>query len=390
MIFKTASPVSPDVEITIDSVPTNYLSLQRIVIEEKENNHSLMVLDFTGIAPEVITEYIDTPVSASVAFPNLGGTTFYGYVVFLEPVSVTKDGLVNSSPFQVTRLFCMNASYVMKSKRSRTWENISLPELASQISDTYRLSLSVPNDSYRFSRLTQSSQSDWEFLVKTANRLGYSVICNGTHIDIWNPFQSLSRKSSFGVLKTLRGLNGNTTPDIGQVLRFEGRIGAVSTSGSRNLDTLYLLDSSGNLITVGNASIDEKSGFGTPVNTLFKDVMATNADNYEMGSKYVHGLLRKKFPMTATVDITGNPTLHPGGIVQLEKYDAKFDGFWYITGVRHELMRSELMTTLELAKDSLDGETVPYQHSESYEEPPSPVLLNSLWVSRTDWQKVYS
>lgn len=389
MIFKTASPVSPDVQVAIDSVPVNYLSLQRISLEEKENTHGLMVLDFTGLSPELITEYIDKPVMVNISFPNLGDTTFTGYVVYLEPVSVTKDGLVNSSPFQIVRMYCLSASYVMKSRRSRVWEGVTLPDIVKNFSDSYKFSMSVPQDSYRFKRLTQSGQSDWEFLTKVAGSLGYSVFVEGTHIHVWDPFQALGRRSSYGILKTLRGLNGNVTPNVGQVLRFEGRIGAVSTSGSRTLDTLHILDKDGKTVSVGNATIDDKSGLGTTLESRFNDTLPINADTYEMAYKLVHGRLRKKFPLSAVVDITGNPTLHPGGIVLLDKYDAEFDGFWYIVGVRHELTRSELVTILELAKDSIDGES-PLITGSEYLRPPAPTLINATWVSERVWENVYS
>jgi hypothetical protein len=68
MIFKTASPTSPDVSITIDNVPTNYLSLQRISIEEEENNHNLVILDFSGLAPDTLFDFVDKPINVNISF----------------------------------------------------------------------------------------------------------------------------------------------------------------------------------------------------------------------------------------------------------------------------------------------------------------------------------
>lgn len=273
MIFRTASPVSPDVEIAIDNVPTNYLSLQRIVIEERENTHSLVVLDFTGLDPEVLTMYIDKPISLTINFDSASTTSFNGYIAYLEPTSRTKDGLVNNSPFQITRLYCFGASYVMRSKKSQAWENVSISDIATNIASTYRLSVSVPNDSYRFPRLVQAGMSDWAFLVMACSRLGYSCIVRGTHIHIWDPYKAIGRSISYTTLRTIRGNEGNVNPTLGQILNFDARIGAVSTSGSRTPDTLHMLDKNGTVLSIQSSLLDETSGLGTPIQSLFSDTM---------------------------------------------------------------------------------------------------------------------
>lgn len=94
--------------------------------------------------------------------------------------------------------------------------------------------------------------------------------------------------------------------------------------------------------------------------------------------------------MNALVDITGTPSITPGGIVKIDKYETKFDGFWYVRSVRHELTKSELMTTLEIAKDSLDGDTITINPVAKYTEPPAAALLNGIWITEKDLQDVYS
>ena len=66
MIFRSASPLSPHVEITIDNVPVNYLSLQKVTIESKENMHDMAVLDFVGMDPTLIHEYINASLKISI------------------------------------------------------------------------------------------------------------------------------------------------------------------------------------------------------------------------------------------------------------------------------------------------------------------------------------
>lgn len=390
MIFKTASPISPDVEIAIDQVPVNYLSLQRISIEETENTHSLMVLDFSGLAPELISEYVDRPITVSITFPNIGGIDFVGYITFLEPTSVTKDGLVNNSSFQITRMYCMGASYLMKGKKSRAWENVTISDIAKTIADTYKFSVSVPKDSYKFPRLVQSAQSDWELLVMACTSLGYSVNVTGTHIHIWDPFKALARKTSVAYLKTIKGQNGAVTPTLGQILKFEGRIGAVTTSASRTSETLHVLDKFGKVLSVESNPVTNNSGLGNPVQALYSDTLSRNADSYEMAHKFIEGNLRRKFPITASVDITGNPTIKPGGVVKVDKYESKLDGYWYVQGVRHEITRSELVSFLKIAKDSTSEVDYSLNPVSEYTTPPPASLVNGSWVSSYNYIDIYA
>ena len=389
MIFKTASPTSPDVEIFIDSVIVNYLSLQRISIEEKENNHTLMVLDFSGVPPEHLTDYVDKPVTTKITFPTLGGIEFFGYVGFLEPHSETNAGLVNQSPFQITRVYCFGASYIMKSKKAKAWENVTISDIAKNIAETYKFSVSVPNDSYKFSRLIQSNQSDWEFLKEVCKSAGYSVSARNTHIHIWDPFQAMTHRVSYAILKTIRGMQGNVLPSTGQVLNFDATIGNVSTVGERTPETIHFLDHSNKIVSIQGNLNDETSGLGTPLESPFSDIKSVNADSYAMANKVIKGSLRTKFSMSAVIQVTGDPTIKPGGIVKLSEYNTKFDGFWYVKSARHEITHSQLVTIIEVLKDSLDTAQITQTGVEEYVEPPTPYLLNSRWVSSRDYVNVY-
>ncbi len=130
MIFKTASPISPDVLIAIDNVNVDYMALQRISIEQRENHHDLLTLDFSGFNPELFTSYLEKPVTVTISYPNLESCDFYGYITFIEPTAVTNQGLVDGSPFQMVRVYCLGASYLMKSKTSKVWENVRSADMS--------------------------------------------------------------------------------------------------------------------------------------------------------------------------------------------------------------------------------------------------------------------
>ena len=93
--------------------------------------------------------------------------------------------------------------------------------------------------------------------------------------------------------------------------------------------------------------------------------------------------------MSATVQVTGNPTIKPGGIVRLDKYNTSFDGFWYVRSARHEITHSQLVTTLDIVKDSIGDATYTTEVTEDYVIPPVPSLINNRWVSSTNYVNTY-
>jgi hypothetical protein len=390
MIFKSASQLSPNVEVAIDNVPVNYMTLQQITVEEKENMHNLAILEFAGMNTQLVHEYLNAPITFSIELTGKDIFNFHGYITFVEPVSVTHDGVINNSPFQNTRVYCFGSSYAMKSTYSCIWENKTISDIATEIANKYKFSVSVPNNSYRFPRLVQSSQSDWKFLNKASELLGYSVLMDGTHIRIWDPYSSLYQNVSYTMLLTIRGSRGAVSPQPGQILKFEGRIGAVTTDGSRSSDTLHVLDKSGQLLSVSNEDTFESSGLATGIKSQFNNVLSINADSFDMANRLVTGALRKKFPMRASVEVVSDPSIKPGGIVSINEYNTEFDGFWYVTSVRHELLQSHMRTYLELARDGLGTIATAKKATAAYAIPPVPALVGTTWISSKDYINVYN
>jgi hypothetical protein len=390
MIFKSASQLSPNVEIFIDNVPVNYMTLQQITVEEKENMHNLAILDFAGMNTELIHEYLDVPIKFSIELTGKDIFNFYGYITFVEPIANTHDGIVNKSPFQTTRVYCFGSSYNMKSTYSRIWENLTISDIAKQIANKYKFSVSVPNNSYKFPRLVQSGQSDWKFLNKASELLGYSVLMDGTHIRIWDPYSALYQNVSYSMLLTMRGSRGDASPQPGQILKFEGRIGAVTTDGARSADTIHMLDKSGQLLSVTNSDNFESSGLATGLKSQFDNVLTVNADSFDTATRLVTGALRKKFPMRASLEVVSDPSIKPGGIVSINEYNTEFDGFWYVMSVRHEITQSYMRTYLEVARDGLGTTALAKQVTATYVEPPEPALIGNAWVSSKDYTHVYN
>lgn len=271
---------TPVVSVIIDGVPVDYLSIGKIELEMSENKHDVAIIYFTGLSPSLILEYINRPVQISIASSTRDVAEFYGYVSYLEPTTKTNRGAINGSFFQETKAYCFSASYDMREKRTRIWENVTLPQLLSDVSERYRFTFEVPSTDLVFPKIVQQGESDWKVLVKAASRIGYVVTAHGPHIDIYDPLRSLASYSQYVTLKNLIGSDGDIANSPGRILTFKGTFGADSPLGDSSSVSMEFIDHSG-----ASDRLDverQASGFGKPFPTKFNNTISVNADNVEM------------------------------------------------------------------------------------------------------------
>lgn len=385
MITSGSSSLELKFEVFIHDALVDYTAIQRVSVDLSENQHNLVIMDIAGIPSQYLTSYTDLPVSVKVTVGTVWSYEFIGYIAYLETVSKNKDGLVNKSPFQLTRMHCLGATYIMKAKRNYAYENITLPSLATQLADKYSMSVSVPKDPYVFPRITQSEKSDWAVLVDSANYLGYQVTSRGNHIDIYDPFAALSR-NSFKVVYAMSGNSGSVSAQPGQVLSFKGTVGAVTPEASRTPDTLHALVGS-HVVTLNR---DDSTGYGKKVTSFFSDEIAENAASTTMANAVLKGRSRKKLPITAYAELVGDPSIVPGMIVDLQKYESGLDGYWIVTAANHQMTRGSSLTYLSLSRDSTADE----DPAQNYSASPSPVpssstIKNRQWMSTDPFAHIY-
>ena len=164
MIVHSGNPLSPKVVVKINNVEVNYKSITKLIIDLAANKHDVVSMHIAGIPPKAITDYIDAAVSVTVTLGPGRTTEFRGYVLYIEPESVSGSSLINNSPFQLARVVCFGASVSMKSTNTRVWENASVVTIAKAMAETYGFSLDVLDDGFKIPRIVQAKQSDWEFL----------------------------------------------------------------------------------------------------------------------------------------------------------------------------------------------------------------------------------
>jgi hypothetical protein len=386
MITSSNSQLKLEFEVLIHNGPLDFTSIQRVNIELSENMHDLATLDIAGIPPEYLSTYIDLPIAIKLTVATTHSCIFKGYITYLEPRSLNKDGLVNKSPFQTTRMYCIGTSYVMRNRRTDVWNSVTLPQIVRNLADKYNFTASVPNDPYVFPRLVQAGESDWALLRKACDYLGYRVSMRNTHIDIWDPFTTLSRYGTAPVY-AMAGNSGMTNAEPGQVIEFNASVGSVTPEAAKVPDTIHALVDD----TIVTISKDISTGYGTPIKSIFQDEVPANAESIPMANAVLQGRSRDKFPYTAHLTIVGNPSIQPGMLIQLGTYNSSVDGLWIVKSVRHEAFRGSSMSYLSVEKDSQFSSTIdPLEKVFPSILIPESVIKDFRWISTKELVNVYS
>ena len=389
MIFKSTSPLSPNVSVFIKSISVVTNSLQQIVINNSENKHSMATLTFSGLPSGTLSTYLNKAIKIEVKYPNLKTETFTGTISFIQPTSNTNDGLVNDSQLQIVNMVCFGASYRMNSRYSKIWSNVSIADITKSFADKYNFSLSVPNNPYRFPSLVQKQETDWSFLLKAISYLGYSGTVEGTHIHIWDPSNSASHKTSLSTITTLKNKKGSIDESPGQILTFNVTIGSSSFLGrTQGTASINVLDSNNNVYKITQKE-SESSVMGEDLSNLYTTDLPVKATSFAMANELLKGHLRKGFPVSASASLTADTTIKVGGIVYLDKYGEDFDGYWYVNQVTHRIFHSQMFTDIEISKDGLNKDTSVYNGYSSYVDPPDSALIKNDWVSSKDMVDVY-
>jgi phage protein D len=378
MIAKSNNPLSPDTVITIHGVEVDYTSVVGFTLTLEEGKHDVCAIRVRGLHPKAITDYIDAPVRVSLSSGPGRRQEFCGYIMYVEPTSITKAGFINQSPFQEANLVCFGVSMLMKETVSRVWNNLSVTAIAQFIADKYSFSIDVKKSTYTFPRIVQAVESDWAFLNRVAEMYGMRMSVHGTHMHLWDPADSVGRRPSFMRLLSTRK-NLDAVP--GTITKFNGSFGYVTPDGAGATYQVASIDSTGKITTTSNGVMVESTLSGQPRLTKFNHLVSETPQNIAEAELQIKSQTLKQFAFNATIEIIAGAGVVPGGIVFLDEYNSNFDGIWYVKSVQHEHMGSNYYTTLSVGRDYNATNTFDLPNVEIADLPPDPVFVNNKWQS---------
>ena len=381
MIRRSIIGISPILSMTIGDAAVDYNSINNVIIDLKVGSHDLCEITMVGIPAPYVTEYLGKSVYVKMDNGPSYVTEFHGTIEKASPTANTADGTVNRSLLQEVVFVCLGVSYRMIGTTSMVWSGYSLEEVARKFCKTYELSLDVPNDPVVFGNLTQSNESDWQFISRYADIMGYCVTVHGTHMHIFDPHKAVGRNISFHNINTIT--RTGTEPHPGQITSFDGRFARLTMDGTVIDATTTVHTDSGKVFDVNTSDIAKLDKAGEIITSL-----STAVSTYDQAERLLNATRRDEYDYCAEVTTIGLLGVLPGGVVNLDRYDGMFDGLWYVDGVRHYLRTGMFVTTLTLYKNKVD--TLVDKSLSPFTVPPAPKFVTDKWVSSLRTVNVYN
>lgn len=385
-IRKQPSGVSPTIELTINGAEVRYHSLTGIELLLEENHHDMLKIRMNGIPTRAVTEYRNAAVLLKLDTGAGYLDTFHGYVEKVVPTSKISGGLMNGSPFQDATLICLGASYAMRGAKSKVWDGYKLEDVAQTLAKSYSFSLDVPRDVLVYKKMIQRHESDWQFLVRYAGLLGYSVTCHGTHLHVFDPFKAASRTISFNKLLTTKATKMSMRPHPGMINEFRGEFKEDHPDGVYKDTVVTVMQDDGTQYDVSTRELK-----GITKRARFENRVTEPVDNYQEAVRVIEADAKNHYDYEATVTVVGMLGTKPGGVVDLDNYAAEYDGLWYVSKVHHMISSSgAFLTTLDLKRNI---------NSELEQRSSTPNLVSvpgsdfdpnrNKWITRRNQYRVY-
>ena len=387
MIFTNAAIDNPLVNVEVIGGTVATTQIGNVELTFSENKHDIATITYGGFPGIAVTAYKGLPVRITLGNNEANIIEFTGYVAYVEIEAQTRMGMVNDSLIQMAKVVCFGSSYEMKPIKNTTYANKTIKQLVEILAAKYNFSYSVPNNKYVFSLIAQHGISDWELLVTTANKIGYSVTANGTHISVYDPFSSYVKTSPITTLQTLMSDSG-IEKRPGNIYQLNGFFGDTTPQGTAANWVLKSLDNLGKESKY-TSSQDRPSGLGSQVENRFTHEVAINTTSKDALEQFVKKYTRDSYGMTALVSVVGISTAMPGRLVFIDSYNSEFDGYWLIEEATHHINEKHYITTLKLKTDSLNKVPLSIAREASYKVSAPPKLSNRVWKASREEAYVY-
>lgn len=321
-----------DVEIDGELLNLSTSELKQVRISNLENKHESAVIT-TQLTKAQIDRYINKTITFNYG-PRLASRSFYGYVIVINPnQDYQQDALVD--------ITCFGSTWPLQSGEPRFFVNRTAPSVFAEVVASHRLGCQVDNHPYVWPALSQTEESDWEFLQTLATRIGYSIYIYNGVVRLVNPIRVMSEtgiyqrfiKSDDVLDPTRRLLDFNPST---QSLKIRDNVKPAFGYFDGTVPTL----------TAAKGTYPYRMSTDTPI----KD--------RDMGKVYSEAWERRIdfWNQQATIRINGNASLVPGINISVQVSGNptgrnEYDGTWFVRGVEHSLTNNSFQTALVVARD---------------------------------------
>lgn len=321
-------------------MPTSQYQFKRVY--KVEHAQGLYSHDYSKV---VLKDWKISPKFAKPGTPivlNISGKEHHGYV---HDVKGHQDNGVN-----VTEIGIMGASYVMRQSSQRLYKNITADQVIADIAKRYKFAYRVVPHSRVYPQLSQAGATDWEFMVKLAKQIGYSLRTEGACVyfqPILKDFDDLIHEAKI-FTKVDQGVKHPNPiyyfrPLVGETLAHEGASKyATSVAGVDPRTGDYFKYTKQNRIPTTRVESHPE---------MF-DKHATNvvANSYKVASLESEAAdERSSFPYIAEIQVLGDTSLRPGMPIYLDNVGTEYTGYWTILNIEHSVKEEQTNIHLHTA-----------------------------------------
>lgn len=337
----------------------------KAVLHQAPYKHEMLVLQFKDWNAIYDTIKPGSPIRAVIKTPD-ASKDFFGYVHHIQP---------DTSPGKrFVELACIGATFPLKQASQKVWLDHTADMVARAISIKHGLNfIGIPHPRI-FEQIGQAGLTEWQFLVKLAKQIGYTLRGENTEIyfePILTDYTRYRQAAKLFAMRETGDPEGSTLysfrPVIGESLEWDGDMkAAVAVSGvdRRSKAAVSKTKQKRNTKTRAKAQEEFFDRFNTLAVTPNDEVAKYESDAAEA---------RNSFPYRGNAVVLGDASLRPNMPIYLDGVGDTYSGYWTILATEHVIIEKqrnnyEYTTMVTVGSDSV-GLSMPWTDGKNVAAP---------------------
>jgi phage protein D len=323
--------------VQFPTLPSLKVQPSSVLLMQKQKHHDVLILEYTSTSKKV---YRLLKTGVPIKFSWRQGSRKMEWLGYVNSSS-TKSSVQKFAPMKIV---CVGSSFVLKQRKTKTYVNKTITEVAAKIAKENNLRFLGEPDKRRFSQLTISGHSQWEWLHEQANRIGYAMYVQGTDLifrridsilneqstniplfQMWSSYTPRTFTNLDRTLDSLEVISGENNED-GSPSRAVKQTGGVDPINGKSFTYKKSPSKSGKSI---RAKVDD---------TLFDEFNSDQVVNTKNDSKYASSGAAElaRFSTTAKAYGQGDPRIKPYQLIQVDNSGDATDGQWIVKEAIHK------------------------------------------------------
>jgi len=325
-------------KVSFPTMPSLTQKAAYVEIHQRQYHHDVLVVSFVRTSE---TWFKNIPTGLPIRVEWSQQKRKKEWVGYVSHVSKTVQAKL-AKPMEV---HCVGASYPLKERASRTFSDMTIPDVARIIAGEFGMNLVSDSHPTRFPQLTMAGHSYWEWLAEHAKKIGYALYCEGTTIHLKKVDRAVIAGASDSALLFI---DDNYVPS--GVKHYDKTLASFKVLKGDNVETSGALRAEKQTggVDPNTSSIAKNStspsGMGVALREQNADVLFKEfrSDQVIQSSQTARDLAEgaatmARFNTPAKVKCKGDPRISPFNPVRVLGTGPLTDGLWIVKEARHTI-----------------------------------------------------